>query len=303
MGKISLYFILLISLLLTGCNFDNLEIDNFSYNQYQFHSPIFNNQLFEGICSLDEMNLFANNYQSGIVDVEHYNEAFFTSKSLIAFLLPEGSGGNTNKITSYTLEDGKLTINVKRTHAGDTCDEAYWLVFFELLKEEYSQVSNVFINRDGVAYELENVKTYKTKMPEEMPDDFWIFIWVTPFFEYDSRDNFLRDGYDNSSSPNITELVLEEEQLKEIYKLLRDIKIDMYPEAAFVSTNESSGGHISLSINSNGIQKSISLFETNTNFEDWICCMELGNTYNKIFDEYIKSSEAYKNLQLTKKIN
>jgi hypothetical protein len=40
MGKISLYFILLISLLLTGCNFENLEIDNFSYNQYEA-TPIF----------------------------------------------------------------------------------------------------------------------------------------------------------------------------------------------------------------------------------------------------------------------
>jgi hypothetical protein len=290
---------------------DNLgdiqQRDDLGY-QYRYYSSIFNYHLYEGISSIDELNQFANNYQGGMVNPELNDENYFTSKSLIAFLLPEGSGGNRNEIDSYTLEDGKLTINVKKINVcmdcDMTCDMAYWLVFFELSKEEYAKVSNVVINKDGTVYELENVKTYETKMSEEMPDDFWIFIWVTPFIEYDSRTKILRDGYDISSRPNKTELVLEEEQLKEIYKLLRDGKFDMYPDAAFVTDKDNLGGSISFSINANGVVKSIYLDGTDEiNVEDWICCKELGNTFYKIFDEYIKSSEAFKALQLTKKTN
>jgi hypothetical protein len=108
--------------LIVGCSEyqrDNLgkiqyRSDGLGYIQYKYSSSIFNYELYEGISSIDELNQFANNYQGGMVEAEPYDENYFTSNSLIAFLLPEGSGGNRNEIDSYTLEDGKLTINVKK---------------------------------------------------------------------------------------------------------------------------------------------------------------------------------------------
>lgn len=266
------------------------------YVEFHYSLEFINHNVYVSIHSMAEMNEFINQYQGGKKTTDKYDETFFATKSLVSFVISEGSGGNRHEVISNkAIQDGILKVDVRQTTQGETCDEAYWLVFLELSKEEMSNLSLVEMNRNGHTRVLEDSRNFKTKMSVDMPSDFEFFISTSTDFSYHSKSNTLINGRDENGRPNEVKLELSKEQKQEIYQLLRNISFDGYPPC-ILFCNTIYGKTVSLYIKGTNLNSSVWVeYPRESSITDWKYYEELGITMEKIINDYIKTSDAYQN--------
>lgn len=80
---------------------------------------------------------------------EKYDENFFESNGLVLFKNEESSGGNTSEITSYSIINDTIIIEVITTNYGQTGDWGEWFYTLELSNERFNRVKNVIIAKNG----------------------------------------------------------------------------------------------------------------------------------------------------------
>lgn len=293
--NICIALVLLFSIFLGGCNSKNTSFE--SYTEYKSGIESISAKCYYRMDSVDALNDFCKAYYSNDLVKEKYNQDYFSTHSLVAFLISEGSGGNQHKIVSNGLNtDGTLTLRVIQTATGMTCDMAYWVVFYELSKEDFANLSSIKIKGENWTYELVNKNDYQTSLPIEMPSDFRIFIMGSDYFSFDSMTHRLRYGYNNE-----TTLVLSQDDLKAIYQLLRDIQFDIYPHMIDVSDGELNG-YISISISGTGVDGDCWINGTyNLDVDFWKSHQELGSVIHKILNDYIKNTDEFKQLEENRK--
>ncbi len=266
------------------------------YVEFRYQLEYMNHNAYISIRSMEEMNEFIKQYQSGKKTTDKYDENYFTTKSLISFMISENSGGNRHEVVSNkAIKDGILKVDIIRTIGGQTCDEAYWLVFLELSKEEMSNLSSVEINKNGRTYFLEDFRNFKTKMPVDMPSDFEFSISTSIEFSYNSKSQILTNGYDKTGNLNKVKLVLSKEQKQEIYQLLRNINFDGYPPC-IPFCNTIYGRNVFLYIEGTNLNSYVLIvYLRDSSLTGWKYYDELGITMKKIINDYIKKSDAYQN--------
>lgn len=295
--NICILLVLLCSICLAGCN----DGDTFlkGYTEYRSSIENISSKCYYFMDSVDALDDFCKDYYSNNLIKEKYNADYFSSHSIVAFLIDESSGGNQHKILSKGINsDGILTLRVVLTNEGLTCDMAYWVVFYELSKKETSNLSSIKIQRENGSYELVNKNDYQTSLPVDMPSDFSIFIMGSNHFSFDSMSHQLTYG-----STNATTLMLSQNDLKAIYHLLRDIQFDLYPHMICVSDDELNG-YISMSIYGTGVDSSCWVNggdDLNVNF--WQSHQELGIVINQIINDYIKNTDEFKQLEESGKVS
>ena len=265
------------------------------YVEFHYQLEFVNRNTYISIHSIEEMNEFIHQYQRGKKTTDKYDENFFTTHSLISFMISENSGGNRHEVVSNeVIKDGILKVDIIQTALGETCVEAYWLILLELSKEEMSHLSLVEMNKKGKTYILEDSKKMKTKMPVDMPSDFEFFISTSANFSYKSEINTLINGHDAEGKPNKVKLVLSKEQKQEIYQLLRNIRFDCYPPC-IPFCNTIYGSNVFLHIKGTNLDSRIWIaYLRESSLTGWKYYKELGITMKKIINDYIKSN-AYQN--------
>ena len=80
---------------------------------------------------------------------EKYDENFFESNGLVLFKNEESSGGNTSEITSYSIINDTIIMEVITTNYGQTGDWGEWFYTLELSNERFNRVKNVIIAKNG----------------------------------------------------------------------------------------------------------------------------------------------------------
>ena len=283
--NVCIAFVLIFSILLGGCNSTNITSKN--YTEYKSNMESISKNCYYRMDSVDAFNDFCNFYYSNDLIKETYNQAFFSTHSLVAFLIEEGSGGNQHQIQSKGINsEGNLTLRVVLTNEGETCDMAYWIVFYELSKNEISNLSSITIQRGNRTYELVSKKDYQTSLPADMPSDFRIFMMGSDYFSFDSMTHQLRYGYNNE-----TTLVLSPNDLKSIYQLLRDIQFDIYPHMINVNDHDLNR-YIVISISGTGVYGDCWINGAyHLDVSLWNSHQELGLVVNKILNDYLKIGE------------
>ncbi|MCM1260768.1 MAG: hypothetical protein NC182_06520 [Prevotella sp.] len=279
---ICMVFVLVFSILLGSCNSTNMAFR--SYTEYKCGIEVISEKCYYRMDSVDEFNDFCKSYYSNDLAKEKYNQAYFSTHSLVAFLISEVSGGNQHQIQSKGINSkGNLTLRVVLTNMGSTCDMAYWVVFYELSKNEMSNLSSITIQKENRDYELVNKNDYQTSLPIDMPSNFRIFIIDSNSLYFDSMTHQLKYGYGNE-----TTLELSSHDLKAIYQLLRDIQFDIYPHMIHVGDVEANG-NIIISITGTGVDGECWINGTShLDVNLWSSHQELGMVINQILKDYIQ---------------
>lgn len=136
----------------------------------------------------------------------------------------------------------------------------------------------------------------KTSLPEKRPNDFsfavkWSFVGT-----YDSLTKKLRNGHNYDLNVDCTaSLFFESYQLDEIYEIIRNVKIDTYDDVINVS-DEVVVPRLDcyIIIRYGDYQKKITL--NNVVSEKIVRGKQVLDTINKIVEDYIYPSKAYKSL-------
>lgn len=288
------FLFIFIGLLLVSCNAANKT----NYTVYDLGQQLINFTSFYEVDSFEELINFNDNYV-GISDIyDKYNETYFNDNSLLVFLISESSGGDRHLLKYKEItDDGTLVINYKLTNVGATCDMAYWHVFFELSKEQVESVKRIEIRSNQYSSYYNDINNYETAYPEEMPGDIRLYISVYNgiYFSYDSSTNELRESYDNKVT-----YILSNEEFKDIYELLRNIKFDSYPESLYVSDEWKYQVYISLDYQN--YSSSCYIYNIPSyDAEIWTRHKELGNVLCTILNEYFLDTEEYK--MMVEKVN
>lgn len=167
---------------------------------------------------------------------------------------------------------------------------------FYLIGTGYSEDSGYSIHR---AFKLTRLEDLKTALPLTMPEDFSFSIhWGFDGY-YDSATHELKNGYNEDLACVCkTELILTNEELTEIYRLLRSVKIDTIPEEINAGGLDIVPSYINyVKYEINNASKIVYIYNTqDIEIENWSCYKELGYAFDKIVNEYIESSEEYKSL-------
>jgi hypothetical protein len=74
-----------------------------------------------------------------------YDEEFFADRTLFLRYIVAGSGGNRYAVGCVGYQNGVLTVNIKLTSAGLTCDMAAWLVLVEAPKAAVEDCTDWFV--------------------------------------------------------------------------------------------------------------------------------------------------------------
>lgn len=286
LNSILLFFM---GLLLISCNNDVKT----NYTEYHLYQQMINATSYYEVSSLEELINLNDDYL-GINDIyDKYNETYFIDNSLFVFMISESSGGNSHKLQYKEITgDGTLVIEYKLTNVGENCDMAYWHVFFELSKEQAESVKRIEVRSKNYKSYYNNINNFETAYPEHMPSDIRLFISVYNGlnFSYDSSTSELRESYNNK-----VEYVLSNEDFKEIYELLRNIKFDSCPEALYVS--EDGKYHVTLSLEFQGIGGYCHIYNIPSyDAETWTRHKELGNALCTILNDYFLDTDEYKTM-------
>ena len=290
MKKILCSFLLIILLLsLASCNKDL----NTNYSEYHLYQAMINGSSYYEINTKEELVAFNESYFHNDDIYEKYNEQYFLNNTLFVFLISESSGGNRHKLyDSYINKDGTLVVNCKRTNEGMTCDMAYWVVFYELENESAKKVQKIELQSKNHTLSYTNIEKFETSYPVDISDDTRLFIsWYNGIsFSYDSRNNELFQSSKNKVAYN-----LSEERFNEIYQVLRDVKLDSYPEVIYAS--DKGEYEISVFLDSGEIRSSCHIREIPSfDVSTWEHHQELGITLINILNDYIENSTEYQTL-------
>lgn len=77
----------------------------------------------------------------------------------------------------------------------------YCVVFYELTNAEFALLKRVTFRRNPSDIKLQSYENYVTTLPENIPDDFSIFVYVYlgESISFDSDNGYLMYGYTSNS--------------------------------------------------------------------------------------------------------
>lgn len=290
MKKILCSFLTVILLFsLASCNKDL----NTNYSECHLYQAMINGSSYYSINTKEELITFNESYFHNDDIYEKYNEQYFLNNTLFVFLISESSGGNRHKLYDSSInKDGTLVVNCKTTNQGMTCDMAYWVVFYELENESAKKVKKIELKTQKNTLFFNDIENFETSYPVDMSDDTRLFIsWYNGIsFSYDSKNNELFQSHGNKISYE-----LSKDRFTEIYQVLRDVKLDSYPEVIYAS--DKGDYEISVFLDSGEIRSSCHIREIPSfDVSTWEHHQELGITLINILNDYIENSTEYQTL-------
>ena len=197
----------------------------------------------------------------GFLDAcDKYDDAFFEDRILIMVLLEESSGSNRHEVQSVHMStDGKCEISIDTIVPEiGTADMAQWhILIAPQAGTKVESASDVTVLIDGV---------------NRRSQDFaFSLTWGTyGISSYDSSTGKLVKTTDATHPEDyVTEYHLTNEEKKRILGLISDLDMESYPDEYNPHGNGSSVPYMTLvlSVNANGIDKTVTAKETALSFE------------------------------------
>ena len=193
-----------------------------------------------------------------------------------------------------------------------TLNEAFdrELITLEILEELYKEYRDCSVGHaydDGVIAkneEGEDVILYTCTScgateTVELPEDFAFSLSWGFDGKYDSISGHLENGYNNELGVKCeTTLVLEREELMNIYRIFYNGGLFEIKDSFYASDNVVVPSYdIKISYTINGEKVAFSIYGASyLSYSEWKIHSELAFAYNRVINEFIKSSEEYKAL-------
>ena len=139
MKKFLLFFIMLFSVVLTGCSLDR------EVNLVRAGSHTFNHGATYIINSVEELNDYVSNtYNDFDKSVVQYDSTYFENSALVIIEVTKSSGSYKLKMSSVKIEDNLMTVKFKSSCPNIvTCDMAYWHIVIECTQAEVENLTSI----------------------------------------------------------------------------------------------------------------------------------------------------------------
>jgi hypothetical protein len=139
-----------------------------------------------------------------------------------------------------------------------------------------------------------------TNLPEEMPEDFSFSVhWEFDGY-YDSKTMELKKGYNYDLECECkTQLELTDAQLKEIYQIIRNAKVDSFSKEIKTKYDESiPSADLVITIQYGNINHTVKLLNSylNDDMNEYLGGKEVGMAIKEIIENYIINTDEFKSL-------
>ena len=141
MKKFLLFFVMLFSMVLTGCSLDR------EVNLVRAGSHTFNNGATYIINSVEELNDYVSNtYNDFDKSVANYDDSYFEESALVIAEVTKNSGSYKLKMSSVKIDDGVMIVKFKSSCPDIvTYDMAYWHIVIECTQAEANSLTAIEI--------------------------------------------------------------------------------------------------------------------------------------------------------------
>lgn len=142
----------------------------------------------------------------------------------------------------------------------------------------------------------------ESDLPKEMPEDLSFIVQWNFDGKYDLKTGIIENGYNYDLDVECkTKLILTENEIKEIYKIIRDARIDkVYSKKEIETKNKivTPAPELRITICYGDYEHKIILNNaiSTDNLETYVRCKEEAIAIRKIVNNYIVNKEAYINL-------
>ena len=145
MKKFLVIFVMLFSIILTGCSLDReaylVRAGGPSFN----HGSTYVNN------SVEELNEYVSGtYNNFDTVVEKYDEEYFKASALVIAEITKNTGSAKLTLKSIDFNEDTMVIKFKtKTPNIVTCDMAYWHIIVECTQEEVNSINSIKVYDSG----------------------------------------------------------------------------------------------------------------------------------------------------------
>ena len=145
MKKFLVIFVMLFSIILTGCS-----LDREAY-LVRAGGPSFNHGSTYVINSVEELNEYVSGtYNNFDTAIEKYDEEYFKASALVIAEITKNTGSAKLTLKSIVFNEDTMVIKFKtKTPNIVTCDMAYWHIIVECTQEEVNSINNIKVYDSG----------------------------------------------------------------------------------------------------------------------------------------------------------
>ena len=145
MKKFLVIFVMLFSIILTGCS-----LDREAY-LVRAGGPSFNHGSTYVINSVEELNEYVSGtYNNFDTVVEKYDEEYFKASALVIAEISKNTGSAKLTLKSIDFNEDTMVIKFKtKTPNIVTCDMAYWHIIVECTQEEVNSINSIKVYDSG----------------------------------------------------------------------------------------------------------------------------------------------------------
>lgn len=145
MKKFLVIFVMLFSIILTGCS-----LDREAY-LVRAGGPSFNHGSTYVINSVEELNEYVSGtYNNFDTVVEKYDEEYFKTSALVIAEITKNTGSAKLTLKSIDFNEDTMVIKFKtKTPNIVTCDMAYWHIIVECTQEEVNSINSIKVYDSG----------------------------------------------------------------------------------------------------------------------------------------------------------
>jgi hypothetical protein len=139
-----------------------------------------------------------------------------------------------------------------------------------------------------------------TNLPEDMPEDFSFSVhWEFDGY-YDSKTMELKKGYNYDLECECkTQLEMTNDKLKDIYRIIRNAKVDSFSEEIRTKNDESvPSANFVITIQYGNINHTVKLLNSflNDDMNEYLSGKEVGIAIKDIIENYIINTDEFKSL-------
>lgn len=145
MKKFLVIFVMLFSIILTGCS-----LDREAY-LVRAGGPSFNHGSTYVINFVEELNEYVSGtYNNFDTVVEKYDEEYFKASALVIAEITKNTGSAKLTLKSIDFNEDTMVIKFKtKTPNIVTCDMAYWHIIVECTQEEVNSINSIKVYDSG----------------------------------------------------------------------------------------------------------------------------------------------------------
>ena len=145
MKKFLVIFVMLFSIILTGCS-----LDREAY-LVRAGGPSFNHGSTHIINSVEELNEYVSGtYNNFDTVVEKYDEEYFKASALVIAEITKNTGSAKLTLKSIVFNEDTMVIKFKtKTPNIVTCDMAYWHIIVECTQDEVNSINSIKVYDSG----------------------------------------------------------------------------------------------------------------------------------------------------------